>query len=218
MLQLWERGQSHASRFPSWNRNWYTTLRSFLSLYLFFSVTMKHTLSHSHFWLSSGVRKEDMSHQSNPPGVMGTCLPLCSIWHEDCALLGNEIEMWSVHHALGWWQRIFRGDCFPVCRLCDTCVAMWRTVLAVLPEIANPLSLEMSCVAWPRAAQACSSHPPRSQELSLQYCLLPWLSLPEMFYCRSQCCGEYNYKNRLLLVPHSWAVSLVVTSCNNWHF
>lgn len=68
----------------------------------------------------------------------------------------------------------------PVCKLWDTCVAMWRTELAGLPEIANPLSSEMSCVAWPRTSQAAAQ--PRSQALSPHYRLLSWPGLP--WICR----------------------------------
>lgn len=78
---------------------------------------------------------------------------------------------------------------------------MWRTLLAVLPEIANPLSLEMSCVAWPRTTQVRTSHPPRSQALSLQCCLLSWLSLSEISHCWSVCgtwkTGYYRFPIQL---------------------
>lgn len=166
MLQLWKIGQSQACNF-----------RAKIKIGTPFSIPLYlcavcHNEAYTLRFLSSAVGKEDMSHQSNHSRGNGTFFPQCNIWHEDCAFLRNKIEIWLVHHVLGWWQRICRGDCFPLCGLWDTCVAMWRTVLAVQLEIANPLSLEMSCVAWPHTAQARTNHPPRSQALSLQYLLL----------------------------------------------
>lgn len=75
---------------------------------------------------------------------------------------------------------------------------MWRTELAGLPEIANPLSLEMSCEAWPRTSQTSTNHPPRSQALSLQYCLLSCLCLPGISYYWGESHGEYNVGNSFI--------------------
>lgn len=92
---------------------------------------------------------------------------------------------------------------------------MWRTERAALPGIANPLSSEMSCVAWPRTAQACTSQPPRCKELSLHRRLLSELRLPGLIsYRRDKCGGEYNLENRLFLARSSSAMTLVAMCCN----
>lgn len=160
----------------SWNGNWYTSRCTFISLYLFLSQCETHPCT---LTFVTVIRCEARRYVTSvkppphPPRGNGTYLALCNIqtWRL-CISWENEIEIWSVHHALGWWQHICGGIVSPPSSyvgLWDTCVAMWRTLLAVLPEIANPLSLEMSCVAWPRTTQVRTSHPPRSQALSLQY-------------------------------------------------
>lgn len=118
-----------------------------------------------------------------------------------CITLATKKKIWDVmsssHPPEGMTACLPRRLFSPVCKLWDTCVAMWRTELAGLPEIANPLSLEMSCVAWPRTSQAAAR--PRSQALSPHYRLLSWLGLPgNMSLQRGQPRGEYNLECGLL--------------------
>lgn len=151
--------------------------------------------------------------------------PLCCMAPRLCTSReGGSGRRW-VHPTLGWWPRCRPEEIVftlpplpspPVCKPLGTCIAMWRTERAALPGIANPLSSEMSCVAWPRAAQACASRPPRCKELSLRRRLLSELRLPGLISYRrdKRGGGNINLENRLFLARSSSAMTLVAMCCN----
>lgn len=120
MLPLRNRAKSCMS-LQSRNRNWYTALWKCIA-FVPFPVTVRHICSHS--WLSSAVGKEDMSHQSKP--TRGIMEHVCLRATYDTNI-GHFLEV-----KLGFCRFIvlpnddslFTELCFPVCRLCGTCIAM----------------------------------------------------------------------------------------------
>lgn len=177
-----------------------------------------HLCTHTHLTV---IRRKGRRYGTSvkPSRGNGTFLPARSVWHGDCALLGPRKKKKLRRDEFiappeGMTVRSPRRLFSPVCKLWDTCVAMWRTELAGLPEIANPLSSEMSCVAWPRTSQAAAQ--PRSQALSPHYRLLSWLGLPGI--CR-QPRGEYNLECGLLfqISPCSPALRFALVFCGVAH-